>query len=164
MIVEERSPHDPAILTSLADEGYILQGDALAVRQCNRQSGTRDGAFKQHGQPLKSAAGTRCGIGDRAAVVFCRVGRANRHAGGDRARRLKAVQMPLDLAQVLGAGDALFSTLADENHGGTVVNGAPAADGSWELLAVIPENCASGGPVHAGGPDGPVLELLPLPY
>ncbi len=68
------------------------------------------------------------------------------------------------VAAPVKAGDALFSTLADENHGGTVVNGAPAADGSWELLAVIPENCASGGPVHAGGPDGPVLELLPLPY
>jgi len=62
------------------------------------------------------------------------------------------------------AGDQLFSTLADENHGGTVVNGAPSADGQWELLAVIPENCASGGPVHVGALGGPVLELLPLPY
>lgn len=62
------------------------------------------------------------------------------------------------------AGDALYSALADEGHGGTVVNGAPRADGRWELLAVIPENCASGGPVHVGNLDGPVLELLPLPY
>ena len=64
----------------------------------------------------------------------------------------------------VAAGDALFSALADENHGGMVVNGAPVADGRWELLAVIPENCAAGGPVCVGSLDGPALEWLPLPY
>jgi len=84
-----------------------------------------------------------------------------------RTQYLGKVKRALYRAKVAGPvqdGAALFSTLADENHGGTVVNAAPAADGQWELLAVIPENCASGGPVHVGGPQGPALELLPLPY
>ncbi|HET7776478.1 MAG TPA: folate-binding protein [Azospira sp.] len=68
------------------------------------------------------------------------------------------------VAAPVKAGDPLFSSLADENHGGAVVNAAPALDGQWELLAVIPENCASGGPVSVGALGGPALELLPLPY
>ena len=62
------------------------------------------------------------------------------------------------------SGAPLFSSLTEDGQGGAVVNAAPTADGAWELLAVIPDSCASGGPVHIGTAGGPALEFLPLPY
>lgn len=48
---------------------------------------------------------------------------------------------------------------------GTVVNAAPTLQGSSELLAVVQISSLEGAhPIRLGAPDGPALELLPLPY
>lgn len=75
-------------------------------------------------------------------------------------RSLYRAKSPVAVA----AGTALFSGLTEDGQGGAVVNAAPAADGAWELLAVIPDTCAADGPVSIGAVGGATLELLPLPY
>lgn len=58
----------------------------------------------------------------------------------------------------------LFSADLEGQPSGTVVNAAPAPDGGFDLLAVIQISSAASQPVHVGSLEGPVLELLPLPY
>lgn len=47
---------------------------------------------------------------------------------------------------------------------GRVVTGVPAPGGGAEILAVIQIEVAESAPVHLGAVDGPVLDLLDLPY
>jgi tRNA-modifying protein YgfZ len=76
-------------------------------------------------------------------------------------RRMIRARVPAGVS--LNAGQNLYSdTLADQ-AGGTVVNVAPAADGS-ELLAVVQIGVvAEHSPIRVT-PNGPELELQPLPY
>ena len=47
---------------------------------------------------------------------------------------------------------------------GTVVMAAPAPDGGTELLFELPLDRVDDGKLHVAAPDGPVIELRPLPY
>lgn len=62
-------------------------------------------------------------------------------------------------------GQELFSEHSASGQGaGRVVSAAPAPGGGYEALAVIEIGVAEGGKVHLGGPDGPQVEFLDLPY
>jgi hypothetical protein len=63
------------------------------------------------------------------------------------------------------AGDALYSPeFGPEQASGTLVNVAPAADASFEALAVVQRSSARDGAAHWKTPGGPQLEFLQLPY
>ena len=59
-------------------------------------------------------------------------------------------------------GTALHS--ADKDNIGKVVLAAPAAEGQFELLAVIVKDLAESTPILLGSQSGPALQLLDLPY
>jgi folate-binding protein YgfZ len=62
-------------------------------------------------------------------------------------------------------GTELFSPSSDSGQGaGRVVDAAPSPDGGFELLAVLQISIADAGDLRLGGPDGPAVELLGLPY
>lgn len=68
------------------------------------------------------------------------------------------------LAQA-AAGDELFADELPGQASGAVVNAAPVPEGGSELLAVVQISALEGGkPIRLRAADGPVLELLPLPY
>ena len=75
--------------------------------------------------------------------------------------RLFALRAP---AAAIVPGDRLYSAAFDDQPCGTVVNAAPAPNGDTALLAVLQLAAAASGDVRLGAPDGPRLELLPLPY
>ena len=62
------------------------------------------------------------------------------------------------------AGDDLFAEQYGEQSIGKVVLAAPLPDGGWECLAVLQTASADSGSVHFGTPDGPIVDVLPLPY
>jgi tRNA-modifying protein YgfZ len=62
------------------------------------------------------------------------------------------------------AGDKLYSADLGSQSSGTVVNAAPSPQGGYDMLAVMQIASAAGQPMHWKSADGPVLELLPLPY
>ena len=62
------------------------------------------------------------------------------------------------------AGDELFSADMAEQSSGMIVNAAPSPDGGFDALAVIQMSSVEAGSVHWKSPDGPALEILPLPY
>lgn len=62
------------------------------------------------------------------------------------------------------AGMDLYAPDFGEQSAGTLVNVAPAADGSSEALAVIQSSSAQAGELHLGAADGPALRVLDLPY
>lgn len=63
------------------------------------------------------------------------------------------------------AGQDLFAADLPGQAAGSVVNAAGTPEGRCELLAVVQIASLEGAqPVRLGAPDGPVLELLPLPY
>jgi hypothetical protein len=62
------------------------------------------------------------------------------------------------------AGDELFSTDMGEQSSGMVVNVAASPDGGFDLLAVIQISSVEAGQIHWKSPDGPALEIMPLPY
>ncbi|QKT02415.1 folate-binding protein YgfZ [Ectothiorhodospiraceae bacterium 2226] len=70
-----------------------------------------------------------------------------------RARLSGAAPQPGD--EVYAAGEA--------QSAGKVVDAQPAPEGHVELLAVL-QIASAGAELHVGAPDGPRLELLPLPY
>lgn len=62
-------------------------------------------------------------------------------------------------------GQDLFAADLAGQAAGSVVNAAPAPEGASELLAVVQISSLEGvQPIRIGAPDGPALELLPLPY
>lgn len=61
-------------------------------------------------------------------------------------------------------GDKLYCAELGDQSAGMVVTVAPAADGRHEMLAVMQAAHAQSAPYHLGSLQGPLLELLPLPY
>lgn len=61
-------------------------------------------------------------------------------------------------------GDKLYSPETGDQSCGMIVNAAPAPDGIFDVLAVMQIAAADRGEVHLRSPDGPDLELQPLPY
>lgn len=60
-------------------------------------------------------------------------------------------------------GDKLYCAELDEQSGGMIVNSAPAADGRFDVLAVL-QTAHAKAAWHLGSLQGPVLELDALPY
>jgi hypothetical protein len=61
-------------------------------------------------------------------------------------------------------GDKLYSADLGAQSSGMVVNAARSPEGGYDLLAVIQIASAEGQTMHWKSPDGPALDLLPLPY
>jgi len=61
-------------------------------------------------------------------------------------------------------GTDVFTPEAGEQHCGALVLTAPAPTGGFEALVVVQSSGAEAGEVHVGKPDGPRLQILPLPY
>jgi folate-binding protein YgfZ len=62
------------------------------------------------------------------------------------------------------AGDKLYCAEFGDQSGGMVVTAVRSAEGRHELLAVMQAAHAQSAPYHLGSLQGPLLELLPLPY
>jgi len=61
-------------------------------------------------------------------------------------------------------GDRLYSADLGDQASGTIVNAAASADGGFDVLAVAQLSSIAADSIHWKMPDGPALELLPLPY
>jgi folate-binding protein YgfZ len=79
---------------------------------------------------------------------------------GQLKRRMVRVRAPAGVALV--PAQDLYGDDIPGQVSGTVVNAAPA-DGGSELLAVVPVGASEGRPLRAT-PDGPLLDVLDLPY
>jgi len=75
-------------------------------------------------------------------------------------RRLQRLALPE--GERPAPGLELFSPV-HQSSVGEVVLAAPAEQG-YELLAVLQEDAVNDGRIHLGAIDGPVLNLLDLPY
>jgi folate-binding protein YgfZ len=64
----------------------------------------------------------------------------------------------------LAAGQEVFHASDREQPTGVVVQTAPAPGGGWDAIVSMQVASADGAALTAGGPDGPALALLPLPY
>ena len=62
------------------------------------------------------------------------------------------------------AGTDVFTPEAGDQHCGALVLTAPSPDGGHECLVVVQSSGVEAGEVHVGKPDGPRLQMLPLPY
>lgn len=62
------------------------------------------------------------------------------------------------------AGADLFAPDFGDQPAGSIVNLAPTADGGFEALAVLQISSAAAGEIHLGSAQGPLLQLLELPY
>ncbi|WON74280.1 folate-binding protein [Nitrosospira sp. Is2] len=67
-------------------------------------------------------------------------------------------------AMPIRAGDELFSADMGDQSSGTVVNAAPSPGGGYDVLAVIQISSAEASQIRWTSPDGPALEIMPLPY
>jgi len=61
-------------------------------------------------------------------------------------------------------GDKLYGAGFGEQACGTIVNAAPSPQGGYDALAVIQIAAAEKGGMHLKTQEGPLLNLLPLPY
>lgn len=61
-------------------------------------------------------------------------------------------------------GDPVYGTDVGDQASGLVVNVAPAADGGFDLLAVMQTTTAAAGAARLRAIDGPPIALAPLPY
>ena len=61
-------------------------------------------------------------------------------------------------------GDKLYSPATGAQSCGTIVSAAPGPDGVFDALAVMQIAAAEHREIHLRSPDGPELELEPLPY
>lgn len=77
-------------------------------------------------------------------------------------RRMYRIHVPGDACPQ--AGTDLFGTDLPDQSCGKVVNAAPAPGGGCEALAVLIMASAEAGGLRLGAPDGPRLEMRPLPY
>jgi hypothetical protein len=62
------------------------------------------------------------------------------------------------------AGQELFSSQDPDQPCGLVVQAARGAQGPWLAIVSMQTSAAEAGELHLGGPGGPALALLPLPY
>ncbi|MEW5708974.1 MAG: folate-binding protein YgfZ [Pseudomonadota bacterium] len=87
---------------------------------------------------------------------------ARTHYLGKLKRRLYLAH--LDGEATPAPGDPLYGPETEGQASGMVVNAAPAPGGGYDLLAVVQQGSVQAGEVRWKTPDGPRLELLPLPY
>ncbi|MGV3628231.1 MAG: YgfZ/GcvT domain-containing protein [Betaproteobacteria bacterium] len=78
--------------------------------------------------------------------------------------RLKQRMYRASVAALAVPGDKLYCAELGDQSAGMVVTVAPATDGRHEVLAVMQTAHALSAPYHLGSLQGPLLELLPLPY
>jgi folate-binding protein YgfZ len=64
----------------------------------------------------------------------------------------------------LQAGQEVFHPSDRDQPAGLVAQAAPAPGGGWDAIVSMQTAAADGAPLAAGTPDGPALQLLPLPY
>lgn len=64
----------------------------------------------------------------------------------------------------LKAGQEVFQAADPDQPAGIVAEAAPAPSGGWDAIVSLQLSAAEQGGLRAGAPDGPALELLPLPY
>lgn len=69
-----------------------------------------------------------------------------------------------EAASGLAAGAPLYSSQAEDQPCGTIVQAAPSPQGGMEALAVLQASCFEAGDIHLGSGHGPALRFLPLPY
>lgn len=70
----------------------------------------------------------------------------------------------ISTAQTITAGDALYSSDMEDQSSGNIVNAALSPHGGFDVLAVIQQSSVDTYPVHWQSLQGPVLEIIPLPY
>ena len=81
---------------------------------------------------------------------------------GQLKRRMVLAHMAEDLSPQ--PGDELFSAGIQGQASGMVVNAQPAPGGGNDLLAVLQTAAIGEGAAHYRSADGPLLNILPLPY
>lgn len=64
----------------------------------------------------------------------------------------------------LAPGTPVYAPETGEQACGTVVIGAPSAQGGFDLLLVAQSSCVAAGDIHLDNPSGPVVRILQLPY
>lgn len=87
---------------------------------------------------------------------------ARTHFLGRLKQRMFLVRIPADTAPQ--PGDKLYSADMGDQASGMIVNAAAVPEGGYDALAVIQLSSAGAEAVRWKSADGPVLQLLPLPY
>jgi folate-binding protein YgfZ len=64
----------------------------------------------------------------------------------------------------LNAGQELFSPSDATQPAGVVVQSAAAPPGGWDAIVSVAVRAVTDGSLHLGTADGPILQVLPLPY
>ena len=64
----------------------------------------------------------------------------------------------------LAAGQEVFQAADPEQPAGLVAQAAASPQGGWDAIVSLQLSAAEAGDLHAQRADGPVLQLLPLPY
>ncbi len=77
-------------------------------------------------------------------------------------RRMYLANIPSKMP--VSSGDELFSSKAADQSCGKIVNAAPSPDGGFDVLAVIQVSSVEAGEIHWQALDGPILEIMELPY
>lgn len=67
-------------------------------------------------------------------------------------------------AQPVRAGDEVVALADPSQPAGTVVQAAASPGGGFDAIVSLQLSAAADGDLHARNPEGPVFELLPLPY
>ena len=77
---------------------------------------------------------------------------------------LKRRAYPVHADVELASGQEVFHETDASQPTGTVVQAAAAPQGGWDAIVSMQTSAAQGGRLSLGGPDGPALQLQPLPY
>lgn len=77
---------------------------------------------------------------------------------------LKRRTFLLHSESALHSGQPVFHSGDAEQPCGTVLSAAPHPSAGWDALVSMQVSAAESGSLHAGAADGPVLQLLALPY
>lgn len=78
--------------------------------------------------------------------------------------RLKQRMFRARIGAAAAAGDKLYCADLGEQSSGMIVAGTAAADGQFDVLAVLQTANAATSPYHLGSLQGPTLQLGELPY
>lgn len=142
-------PQGPALSTELWDWGDVRSGvatltlpvwEAFVPQMLNYES-VGGVSFKKGcypGQEVVARSQFRGTLKRRAFIAHC-----NAHAK---------------------PGDEVFSPDDANQPVGTVVQSAPAPESGWDAIVSLQVTAATSGALHLGAAEGPVLQLLPLPY